>query len=140
MANEPNSRGEVTIDLDATYVMRPSYEAIEEIESQTNRGIVALVNMAAQGELKLGDAAIIVTECIKSWGKQQVAEGNATPITRSAAGANVKKVASLIHEGGIVRATERCAIVLMAAATGGVTSSGEWKPATETETAIPDAG
>jgi hypothetical protein len=90
--------------------------------------------------LKLGDAAIIVTECIKSWGKQQVAEGNATPITRSAAGANVKKVASLIHEGGIVRATERCAIVLMAAATGGVTSSGEWKPAMETETAIPDAG
>jgi hypothetical protein len=119
--------------------MRPSYEAIEAIETQTERGIVALVNMAAQGELRLGDAAIIVTECIKAWGKQQIAEGNASPEAKSAAGANAKRVAALIHESGIVKATERSAIVLMGAATGGVTASGEWKPAT-TETPIPDAG
>lgn len=138
MTNKPSSRGEVTIDLDAQYVMRPSYEAIEAIESQTGRGVVALVNLAAQGEMKLGEAAIIVTECIKAWGKQQVTGGDPSPEAKSAAGANVKKVAALIYEAGLVKATERCAIVLMAAATGGVTATGEWKPATETVT--PDAG
>jgi hypothetical protein len=131
---EPNTRGEVTINLDATYVMRPSYEAIEAIETATGRGVVALVNLAAQGELSLKNAAIIVTECIRAWGKQQAANGNDQPEARSATGARPEKVARLIHEHGLVQATERCAIVLMAAATGGVTASGEWKPATEKAT------
>lgn len=135
--NEPNTRGEVTINLDATYVMRPSYEAIEAIEAATGRGVVALVNLAAQGELSLKNAAIIVTECIRAWGKQQAANGSDQPEARSASGARPDKVAKLIHEHGLVQATERCAIVLTAAATGGVTSAGEWKPVT---TEIPVAG
>lgn len=138
MTNETNTRGEVTIDLDARYVMRPSYEAIEAIENQTGRGVVALVNLAAQGEMKLSEAAVIVTECMKAWGKQQLSSGDASSEAKSAAGANIKKVAALIYEAGLLKATERCAIVLMAAATGGVTAAGEWKPATET--LIPDAG
>lgn len=134
--SEPNTRGEVTINLDAPYVMRPSYEAIEAIEANTGRGVVALVNLGAQGEMTLKQAAIVVTECIRAWGKQQQAEGNDLPEARSAAGARPDKVAKLIHEYGLVQATERCAIVLMAAATGGVTVTGEWKPvATETPAA-----
>jgi hypothetical protein len=135
---EANTRGEVTIDLDATYIMRPSYEAIEQIEAATGRGVVALVNLAAQGEMTLKQAAIIVTECIKAWGRKAIADGDNSPEARSAQGARAQRVGKLIHEHGLVNATERCAIVLMAAATGGVTASGEWKPATETQ--IPAAG
>lgn len=135
---DTNTRGEVTIDLDATYVMRPSYEAIEAIETNTGRGIVALVNLAAQGEMTLKQAAIVVTECIRAWGAQQMLAGHDTPEARSAQHAKPDRVAKLIHDNGLVRATERCAIVLMAAATGGVTNAGEWKPATEMQT--PDAG
>ena len=50
----------------------------------------------------------------------------------------MKKVAELIYEAGLFAATQRAGLVLMAAATGGVTASGEWKPATEKLT--PDAG
>jgi hypothetical protein len=133
---DANTRGEVTIDLDATYVMRPSYEAVEAIEAGTGHGVVALVNLAARGEMTLKQAAIVVTECIRAWGKQQQAEGNASDEARSAAGARAEKVGRLIHEHGLVSATERCAIVLMGAATGGVTATGEWKPvATETHAA-----
>lgn len=138
MTNETNTRGEVTIDLDARYVMRPSYEAIEAIENQTGRGVVALVNLAAQNEMRMSEAAIIVTECIKAWGKQQIAAGDVSAEAKSAAGASVKKVAELIYEAGLFAATQRAGLVLMAAATGGVTASGEWKPATEK--LIPDAG
>jgi hypothetical protein len=94
MTNETNTRGEVTIDLDARYVMRPSYEAIEAIENQTGRGVVALVNLAAQNEMRMSEAAIIVTECIKAWGKQQIAAGDVSAEAKSAAGASVKKVES----------------------------------------------
>ncbi len=135
---EPTTRGEVSITLDATYTMRPSYEAIEAIEAQTGRGIVALVNMAAQGEMSLRNAAIIVTECIKAWGKQCIEAGDASPEARSAAGAKPERVSKLIHEHGIVQATQRCSIVLMGAASGGVTATGEWKPATVKAT--PDVG
>lgn len=130
---EANTRGEVTIELEGVrYVMRPSYEAIEAIEEQTGHGIVALINLASQGEMTRRQCAIVVTECIKAWGKQQRASGGDDPIANGAAGANTDKIARLIHasEGGVVGAVQRVAIVLTAAACGGVTETGEMKPAT----------
>jgi hypothetical protein len=137
--NDANTRGEVTITLDgAEYVMRPSYEAIEAIEAQTGKGILALIQGAQEGNLTLAQTAIIVAECMKAWGRQQIAAGEASPEARSAAGAQTQKVARLIHEAGLMTALPRVVIVLVAAATGGVNSAGEPKPATETST--PDAG
>jgi hypothetical protein len=124
--NDANTRGEVTITLDgAEYVMRPSYEAIEAIEAQTGKSVIELLVEADSGKLHLSDAGVVVWECIKAWGRQCVAAGDADPIAKSAAGANLEKVRKLIYKFGIHQTRQRIAILLMAAATGGVTETGE---------------
>jgi len=130
---EANTRGEVTITLDgAEYVMRPTYEAIQAIEEKTGMGLLGLLNVVCNGEMPLKKLAIIVTELIKAWGK--AAGENADPIQRGAAGSNADKVANLIYEAGMSAAMGRVSVVLAGALSGGVTASGEWKPALTTET------
>lgn len=132
--NEPNTRGEVTINLDATYVMRPSYEAIEAIETATGRGVVALLMSSGQGDLSLRETSIIVCEFIKAWGKECIATGDNSPEARSASGSNVRKVGELVYKAGLVKVVPRVQFVLGAAVTGGAIATGETEATTGTET------
>ena len=130
---EANTRGEVTITLDgAEYVMRPTYEAIQAIEEKTGMGLLGLLNLIGNGEMSQKKLAVIVTELIKAWGK--AGGESADPIRRGAAGSNADKIAHLIYEAGVSTAMGRVSVVLVGALSGGVTASGEWKPALTTET------
>ena len=58
------TRGEVSLELEGVeYVLRPSYEAISAFEAQTDRSLIDLARAAGDGQLKMSEAAIIVTEC-----------------------------------------------------------------------------
>lgn len=134
--SEPNTRGEVTLMLDgAEHVMRPSYQAIDAIEEKTGTGIAALLHTIANGTMKRRTLSIIVTELVRAWGRAGGAD--ADPIQRDAAKANPERVGELICESGQDAIMERCGLVLLGALSGGVTTSGEWKPVT---TEIPVAG
>ena len=127
-ANE--SRGEVSITLDGVdYVMRPSYEAISAIEDQTGSGLIALAEQAQRGTMKLETLATIVTEAVRAWGR--AAGPDASADQRAARDFGARRVGELILEGGILPAMSRAGVMLLLAATGGVTSSGEVKPAAE---------
>nr|WP_294069661.1 hypothetical protein [Sphingomonas sp.] len=125
-ANE--ERGEFELKLGpATYGLRPSWEAIQAFELGTGKSLMQLAGEADRGALALSSAAIIVTECMRAWGR---ALGNT-----SARGAQVENVTPMLMEAGIYLVQPRLALMLYMAATGGLTSSGEAKAAPAKEEA-----
>lgn len=124
-ANE--ERGEIALDLSGVeYVMRPSYQAIQAIEAKTGKGLLALARDAA--DLTLTEAAIIATECIKAHGKHTGDEMRARY--------SPDKIAELMLEtdGGLAACLGRLSALLMVAATGGYTATGELKAAKQAGT------
>jgi hypothetical protein len=130
MSDGVNASGEITITLDAEYVLRPSYAAISAIEEAIGESIIVLANRAANGALKLKDSAIIATEMLKAWGRE-AGEGS-TADQRAAASFGSEGVAKLIYQQGLPGINARLAIVLIAAATGGYTAAGKAKAAAAT--------
>lgn len=132
MANE--KRGEIELELaGVSFVLRPSFEAIQAFETQTGKSLIELAQAAGEGTMSLANAAIVATECIKAWGK---ATDNMT-----ARAVNVRRIGELIFEspGGLMVTLKKLEILLFMAATGGVTSAGELKPVT-TKTAETSTG
>jgi hypothetical protein len=122
-ANE--DRGELAVILDGTtMVLRPTFEALSEIEQTLDRGLVDLARDALGAKLKLADTAQIVTVCVRAWGKETENKG--------AAGANAQRIARLIvdSDGGLYTVLQTVAKMLSIAVTGGYNSSGELKPST----------
>lgn len=127
------TRGEVTVQLGGeTFGLRPSWEAIQTFEAATGKGVLQLAREADAAALTSSEVAQITCACMRAWGVENGVEG--------AARANPRKVAQLIQEaeGGFVVALGTIRAVLIAAATGGYTASGEVKAAT-TKTATPAA-
>lgn len=119
-------RGEVTIELEGVaYTLRPSYEAIVEIERVTDDTLVSLAQAGLSFTLPLAKTAIVATELIK-------AHGRATD-DRAMAAFNVAGVGGLIFDAGSYQIGAIIGAVLSGAASGAYTPSGERK-ATETKT------
>lgn len=135
VANE--TRGEVDLVLDSTrFVLRPSHEAILEVEKLTGKSSIALLYAASDGDLTAGDATTITTVFIRAWGK---ASGN-----QIAQNVDAGRIGELIHEYGLMNVTLRLVTVLGMAVTGGCKADGTFKegevtPATRM-TAILGAG
>jgi hypothetical protein len=57
--------GEVKINLGGRdWVLRPSFAAIEEMESTTKRGVVELLMTLKQGTYRISDMAAVVRACM----------------------------------------------------------------------------
>lgn len=122
-------RGEFSLVLDGvTMGMRPTFEAIQSIESVAGDGLLELAREALAGNLRLARVAQIATECINAWGRE-----NNVP---DAAKANSVRVAKLIYEssGGLHEALRAVGGMLSLAVTGGFDASGNLKPATTKKT------
>ena len=120
------TRGEVSLELEGQeYVLRPSYEAISAFEAQTDRSLIDLARAAGDGQLKMNEAAIIATECIKAHGR--------AIDDKAMAAFKPSRVGDLIlqAEGGLLIAVKRLELLLFMAATGGYTGSGEVKAPTK---------
>lgn len=121
-------RGEVTLSLDGKdYVLRPSFEAILEIETETGKGLIAIVRDALQQRLTIAETGTITAALMRAWGREVDDLG--------AKNASGEKVARLIFEcdNGAAAVQAALAQLLTIAAGGGVTASGEVKAATKTK-------
>jgi hypothetical protein len=122
-----DTRGEISLELDGTeYVLRPSFEAIKAFEDGTGKkGVFLLGRMAEEDQLTLGDASVIVAECIKAHGR---AIGD-----NAMAAVNAQRIGELImaSDGGFLIAMKKIALLLWMATTGGYTGSGEVKATTK---------
>lgn len=126
-ANE--DRGELSLILDGTnMVLRPTYEALNEIEQTLDRGLVDLARDAIDGKLKLSETAQIATACIRAWGRETGDKG--------AAGATATRIARLIvdSEAGLHSALRTISAMLSLAVTGGYDSAGEMRPSAKMTT------
>lgn len=137
MTNANEVRGEVSIELDgAPYVLRPTYEALVAIETQTQCSLSILAMAAQFGTLSIVNAAIIVTECVKAQGKALLAADD--PSGRVMTMFGLQRVGELILESGLKTVFAPLATLLRNAITGGYTATGEPK-ATATTTGTPAA-
>lgn len=110
-------RGEVDIDFEGeSFVLRPAWEAVLEVEKLTGKSAVLLATAAQDGEMTAGDAAIVTTAFIQAWGRQT---DNAT-----ARGVNAARIGELIQERGLMQVQLRLALVLTNAVTGGCKADG----------------
>lgn len=113
MAGVNPERGEVGIELDGRiYPMRPSYEAILEIESAI--GPILAISMRLkdpQQMLKLDEIAVIVCTCIQAAGRDRE-----DPML---AGVKAEKVRKLIYADGMHYAIRPLTALLYNMLTGG---------------------
>ena len=117
-------RGEFDIVLaGSTYPLRPSFSAIMAFEKITDRSLLQLADDAQRGRLDLMSMAAVVSECVAAWGREAKVV--------SAQGWDLERTAGMIMEadGGALIASKQLSIMLFMAATGGVSASGEAKPA-----------
>lgn len=131
MADAVNASGEVTIELDAEYTLRPSYAAIVAIEEATGKSVIELANAAATGALKMKESAVIATQMFRAWGREATGVGN--EVQAAAASFNEARVGELIYDAGLPKVNARLAIVLIGAATGGYTTAGKPKAVADTQ-------
>jgi len=120
MSDANETRGEFPITLEGVaYTMRPSYEALVQMEQKTGCAL-SILRMAANAHaLAIENAAIVVTEGIKAEGK---ATNNATLQQFSP-----ERVGALLIDGGLEPVFDVIARMLDLALTGGVTELGEVK-------------
>jgi len=118
-------RGELAIELDGErFGLRPSYEALAEIESELGVGLMALTREALGGTLTMAQMGQVVAILIRAWGRSQ---NNV-----NAGGAKTDKITRMIMDspGGMSTAMTVIGTALTLAVTGGLSPEGEVKAAT----------
>jgi hypothetical protein len=116
--------GEIDLELEGVaYRLRPTFEAVREIEKGTGRNLFDLVRQVEQGGLTFDDIGIIVAACIRAEAK---ASGDG-----ALAMIRPQRAAELVYaeDGGALLAI-RTAIhpLLFGALTGGFSAAGEAQP------------
>ena len=112
-------RGEHTLELAGkTYKLRPSYDAIVEMEDATGHSLMELTLKADGQRLRLPQAAAVSVALIKA--------GATDPLT---AAVSAERIGQLIYEEGLVKVVIRLTLCLNDAVTGGRSALGEVKAA-----------
>lgn len=120
-----DERGQLSIRLDAEYLLRPSVEAIMEAERETGLSLFDLASLAANARMRFDQLGIVVAAFMRAHGKANSDDPQRTTYL----GAKPETLAGLIMEAGAPRICAALAILLAGALNGGYTSSGEAKAA-----------
>lgn len=121
-----DDRGQMLVPLGGyDYVLRPSEEAIANIERQLGRSLYQLATAAPAGGLSLDDMAVIIAEMMRAYGKANPDD----PAVASYCGAKTESLRGMIYEAGAPSIVARLSIVLVGAMAGGYTASGEARAA-----------
>jgi hypothetical protein len=115
--------GQLTVDLDAEYTLRPSRQAISNIEKALGKALPQLTVQCGSLALSVEELGICIAELMKAYA---VFDPNAGTVYKAP---NPEKIADLIYEHGPVDAARRLAIIFTGALTGGYTAAGEPKAA-----------
>lgn len=123
-----DARGQLTIRLDADYVLRPSQEAIMEAEQQTGLALFDLASLAANSRMTLQQMGIVAVAMMRAHGKANPDD----PLISTYRSAKPETLSGLIYEAGTPRIMGALTVLLAGALNGGYTASGEAKAATGT--------
>ncbi len=132
MSKANDTRGEVSLKLEGEeFVLRPSWDAINELERECGDSVVALAQRAYAGSLRSGEVACIAAACIRAWGRDHDDDQG-----RIARNVQTDRVGRLIMDSelGLAGVQGLLAVLLSLASTGGYTPSGERKAATKKAT------
>lgn len=114
------ARGEHELTLQGvTYRLRPSREALKAIEDRLKMSVLKLAQRGEVADLTLTQLGVIAEQLIRAG-----AEDEATRFV------GAERLEELIQEESMARVTGRLTFCLADACTGGVTASGNVKPAT----------
>ena len=126
--------GQLSVRLDGDYMLRPSRQAISNIERALGKSLTELTVQCGSLALSVDEMGVCVAELMKAYG-----------VHDSKAGADYKapkpaNLADQIYERGPVETAHRLAIIFTGALSGGYTASGEPKAAgTKTTEPTPTA-
>lgn len=124
-------RGEHELELGGkTYLLRPSYTAIDAIERKTEKAVVDLIRLGNGGSMPLAIAGVVAAELIKA------GAGEKDTLTRNV---SAERIAQLIFEHGIGSVIARLTLCLIDVATGGRDAQGEAKAVAEAKEATATA-
>lgn len=120
-----DERGQISIKLDAEYVLRPSVEAILDAERETGLSLFDLATLAANSRMRLDQMGIAVAAFMRAHGKANPED----PLKTTYLAAKAETLSGLIMEAGVPRIMGALAVLLAGALSGGYTASGEAKAA-----------
>lgn len=124
MSEANAERGEISLTLDGRdWVLRPSFTAIQQFETETGKGLLVLADSVAT--LKLAELAAIVAACIRAGG-----EASSNAVAKSV---KTERIAELMIEapGGLMLVARVLRVLLFGAATGGYNAKGEPRAAAQ---------
>lgn len=126
--------GQLTVQLGgAEYKLRPSRQAISNIEQLLNKSLTQLTVQTGSMMLSVAELGVCVAELMRAYAVfDPAASGDYK-------GAKPDRCADLIFESGPVDISRRLAIVFTGALSGGYTASGEVKAAGTTMEQTPTA-
>ena len=104
-------RGEITIRLDADYVIRPDFEAAAAIDEQLGSIIDVARRALSEKSLSYREASIIICEGMKAQGRAKD--------DKTMQAVNLRRVQQLVYEAGMLTVLGPCLGFLAAAVTGG---------------------
>lgn len=112
-----NARGEHRLPLGRkSYVLRPSFAAIEAAEEKTGQSLIRLMQLAHSGAMTLRQIGAVAGELIRA--------GATDELTASV---DDERIGQLAFEAGLPTVMGRLAVALTDAASGGRTAAGEPK-------------
>jgi hypothetical protein len=120
--------GQLRGGIDAEYMLRPSRQAISNIERALGKSLCQLTVQSGSLALSVDELGFAVAEMMKAYA---VDNKEAGPSYRNA---KAERCADLIYENGPVDVSRRLAVIFTGALTGGYTASGEPKAAGTTTT------
>lgn len=120
--------GQLSIILDAEYKLRPSRQAITNIEQQTNKPLIMLAAQCSSLMLPLEHAGLAVAEMMRAYA---IFDSSASASYKNA---QAERCADLIYEHDSLAVQTRLAAIFKNAVAGGYTASGELKAAGTTKT------
>jgi hypothetical protein len=126
--------GQLSVKLgDVEYTLRPSRQAISNIERTLGKSLTQLAVQCGSLALSVDELGVCVAEMMRA---TAVFDPNAGADYK---GAKPERCADLIFENGPVDVARRVAIILTGALTGGYTAQGEPKAAGMTTEPTPTA-
>lgn len=121
------TRGEIAVTLEgAELVLTPSFQAIDEIETQTGQTLRELVAAAERGRMSLRTVGIVLAACVRASARAGKAKEHYAQV-------KAESMASLAYaeDGGVLLVIRHHLVpLLMVALTGGYTAQGFRKPQT----------
>jgi hypothetical protein len=125
--------GQLSVDLGVEYLLRPSRQAISNIERQTGLSLPQLAIQCGSLALSVENLGICVAEMMQAYA------GFDPTANADYRGAKANNCADLVYENGPVDVSRRLAVIFTGALAGGYTASGEPKAVGTTTEPTPTA-